>query len=801
MHPMNVIGRLFGDDAVPELDLRLTACPVCDSVDAQPVGVGYDFEYGTTSETFAALRCSDCNVVYLEQRPAPEELRVVYPDAYHAFEFEEENFGLAYRVRRRLETRRLRDWTRGLPPGARILDVGCGDGFHLELLRDLGGEGWRLEGVDVDGRAVAAARRRGLDVHQGALEDVDVEAASYDLILLIATIEHVYDPSDVLRRVRRLLVPGGRVGIVTDNTETPAFRWFANGYWGGYHFPRHFQLFDRRSLNRLAESAGLALDRVQTVTSPVNWTYSIRNVLVAHDAPSWLIDRFSLSSPVALAFFTLWDELLRWAGRGTLLRATYLRPSNDGVTGGSSVPLEEPSTSPPAPPAGRSAGSTGDALVLGAGFAGLVAARELQRRGVDATIFEAAPEVGGLARSFRDEDGFSYDFGAHFITNRLAAMLGVGSRCRVVHRYDESVLLDGKMVSYPFGLMRSPGFLASAIAARGAAMANGSRAGNAAEWFRSQYGSRLADRVAIPLLEAWSGAPATELASSVGDKLPDTRRSLWLNVASRLSGRAVGCGYSSSYPENWNVWHVYPREGVGSVMSDLAESLRGRIRLSSPVERIHVEDGRVRGVTSKGTFYPAGRVFSTAPVHILPRLVEGADLSRLERFRYRPMIFVNLMLEGRGLLPSTMVWTPEDRFPFFRLAEAVLSMPWLAPEGQTIVTADFGCETDEPLWKADDSTLVDLCVEHLSEIIPDVRDRYVKARTLRTRFAYPVYLKAYEEDRLAFRRTTGIEGLYSVGRNGRFSHDLMEDVYWTTRRAVNEAFDAVGSTAASRTGA
>lgn len=429
----------------------------------------------------------------------------------------------------------------------------------------------------------------------------------------------------------------------------------------------------------------------------------------------------------------------------------------------------------------------GPTLILGAGFAGLVAARELARHGIEADIFEASTEVGGLARSFRDDEGFSHDFGAHFITNRLAAQLGVSSECRVVRRYDESVAVGDRVFRYPFGLLRSPRFMASAIGGRIDELTNHREPANAAEWYEQQYGSCLADAVARPLLEAWSGASATDLATSVGDKMPGTLETLWLKAASRLTRRAVGCGYCSAKPASWKVWHVYPRFGVGSILTGLADAMEHRIRLGSPVERIHVEDGAVRGVTSRGEFHPAATVFSTAPVHILARLVDGADIGYLSEFRYRPMVFVNLMLEGRGLLQTTVVWTPEKKFDFFRLTEAPLSMPWLAPEGKTIITADVGCELDGELWQLSDEDLADRCVRQLAAIIPDVEARLIRTRCIRTRCAYPVYLNAYEEDRRRFLESTGVEGLYSIGRNGRFSHDLMEDVYWNTRRAVASA--------------
>jgi protoporphyrinogen oxidase len=178
---------------------------------------------------------------------------------------------------------------------------------------------------------------------------------------------------------------------------------------------------------------------------------------------------------------------------------------------------------------------------------------------------------------------------------------------------------------------------------------------------------------------------------------------------------------------------------------------------------------------------------STAPVHILSRLVEGSDAVKpLARFRYRPMVLVNLRLEGRNLLPDVVLWTPERQYPFFRLTEAPGSMPWLAPAGKTMITVDIGCETTDPVWSMTEDQVVELCLEHLAAIIPDVRARYLGCRVLRTPIAYPVFLKSYEAERQALERSTGIEGLYSIGRNGEFAHILMEDIYWRTRRRMRE---------------
>ncbi len=307
------------------LQFELASCCVCGSIDAEPVAVGEDFEYRSSPDSFLAVRCACCSVVYLDPRPTQEMFDRIYPDTYYAFSFKKEKFGFVHTVRRRLEARRLLRVCEGLRDDARIVDVGCGDGFHLDLLRSFGSPGWRLEGVDLDERAVGAARNRGLEVHQGTVEELGLDAGAYDLAFMIQTIEHVANPKGVLRAVRTILAPGGRVTIVTDNTGSIDFRLFRRRHWGGFHFPRHWNLFDKRSIATLAAAAGFEVESVSTMVSPVNWVYSIRNTLDDWGAPRRVVDHFSLSTPVPLAAFTLIDGVLNAIGRGALLHAVLRR--------------------------------------------------------------------------------------------------------------------------------------------------------------------------------------------------------------------------------------------------------------------------------------------------------------------------------------------------------------------------------------------------------------------------------------------------------------------------------------------
>ena len=309
----------------PQMRLEPSFCAVCGIDDCIPIAVGSDFEYHTTNEEFLAVQCRRCKLVYLNPRPDRSSMARAYPDNYHAFDFDSESFGTVYRIRQRLEARRLLAWCRGLGPDAKILDVGCGDGFHLQLLKRYGNAGWSLEGVDADPRAALSAARRGVTVHGGRLEDLPLEESSYDLILMIMTIEHVADPRALVERACRLLHEGGKLIIVTDNTGSPDFSLFRNRHWGGYHFPRHLYLFNRTNLAALCENAGLTVHSLKTAVSPVNWTYSMRNWIQDWHGPDWLRNRFSLRAPLALAAFTLLDIPLAAMGYGAVLHGVFVK--------------------------------------------------------------------------------------------------------------------------------------------------------------------------------------------------------------------------------------------------------------------------------------------------------------------------------------------------------------------------------------------------------------------------------------------------------------------------------------------
>lgn len=281
------------------------ACPVCSGDVFESLYDGIrDWEFGTPG-SFAYVRCAGCRLVRLDPFPDLERLQAAYPDDYVAHAAVEGR-GLVYRamdsVRQALLRRRLREL---VPPGARVLDVGCGSGDLLLRLRDLGaGE---VQGIDFSQTAASICRSKGLDVFAGTFPDFP-SSGEYDAIFMVNYIEHVQDPLLELRKALSLLRPGGvLVG------ELPNFRsldrMLFGRYWGGNHCPRHTYQYDPDSLAVALLRAGFETVETRQDPNPGHLALSLQNWLqrerdLAHN-PALRFGRSRYLAPLILALVPL----------------------------------------------------------------------------------------------------------------------------------------------------------------------------------------------------------------------------------------------------------------------------------------------------------------------------------------------------------------------------------------------------------------------------------------------------------------------------------------------------------------
>lgn len=147
-----------------------------------------------------------------------------------------------------------------VPEKGRMLDIGCGDGWVLNLAQELG---WNAEGIDFDPKAVDVVRGKRLTVRHGRLAEQRYLDESFDLVLMSHVIEHVHDPIATLSEIHRVLRPGSMLAITTPNAGSWGHRHFGRD-WRGLEPPRHLQIFNKKSLAALAKRAGFTQNAVST---------------------------------------------------------------------------------------------------------------------------------------------------------------------------------------------------------------------------------------------------------------------------------------------------------------------------------------------------------------------------------------------------------------------------------------------------------------------------------------------------------------------------------------------------------
>jgi SAM-dependent methyltransferase len=144
-------------------------------------------------------------------------------------------------------------------PGAKLLDVGCGNGGFVALA---GALGYKAVGLDPDPIAVAAGTSRGLDIRLGILPDPAFAETGFDQIIMSHVFEHFHSPREALMQTLGLLGPGGRVWISQPNLEAAGLEKFQES-WRGLEAPRHLTLHNFSSMAGMLREVGFAQIRLQ----------------------------------------------------------------------------------------------------------------------------------------------------------------------------------------------------------------------------------------------------------------------------------------------------------------------------------------------------------------------------------------------------------------------------------------------------------------------------------------------------------------------------------------------------------
>jgi len=118
--------------------------------------------------------------------------------------------------------------TLAIEPGARVADIGAGEGYFVPFLADAVGAEGRVYAVDVEAELTDALAERfagdaNVTVVLGEYEDPLLPDGALDLVLLVNTYHHIQDRVAYFARLRGDLAPGGRLAIVEPDERLSGF--------------------------------------------------------------------------------------------------------------------------------------------------------------------------------------------------------------------------------------------------------------------------------------------------------------------------------------------------------------------------------------------------------------------------------------------------------------------------------------------------------------------------------------------------------------------------------------------------
>lgn len=409
--------------------------------------------------------------------------------------------------------------------------------------------------------------------------------------------------------------------------------------------------------------------------------------------------------------------------------------------------------------------------VIGAGPAGLGAAHRLAREGVKVDVFERAPGVGGLARSI-ELWGEKVELGAHLLLRedpRIDQLWGdlIGRSFDSAPR-ETRIISGDRWLRYPYeplDVARALGPRMSAACVRGLLHRPRGQEEDLESWIVSRFGRPAFVLLVSDYLQKLFGMPASEIDANLAASLLGFRRNPSVATLARAALRPV------AEPRV-----VRPHGGVGVLAEKLAADvarLGGAVHCGANISRVHIRNGRVRGLHADGELREADHVISTAPIQVLvDSLVEAPVALRnlLPGLRARSVIIVYVLFAGPSPFSGQWVYIADPACPISRITNFSGWTERAVASKRTILAFEIWCDPSQQIWSADPQTLSVLAERSLAAI--GVGERHLLDTAVhRQRNAFPILSRGYRRIIAALQAwVDGIDGLTTTGRFGSFAN-------------------------------
>jgi 2-polyprenyl-3-methyl-5-hydroxy-6-metoxy-1,4-benzoquinol methylase len=196
-------------------------------------------------------QCSNCGFVFAQKIPTPTELEEHYEG------YGRNDYLSPITIKRYHE---LLDQMEVYRKTNKLLDVGCGIGYFLEVAKE---RGWEVYGTEYTDEAVTICRDKGIKMQKGKLDPSHFEAESFDVITSFEVIEHINNPLEELANFQSVLRKGGLVYVTTPNFNS-LLRYRLKEAYNVITYPEHLSYYTPKTLKQVFKKCGFTCKKIET---------------------------------------------------------------------------------------------------------------------------------------------------------------------------------------------------------------------------------------------------------------------------------------------------------------------------------------------------------------------------------------------------------------------------------------------------------------------------------------------------------------------------------------------------------
>ena len=444
-------------------------------------------------------------------------------------------------------------------------------------------------------------------------------------------------------------------------------------------------------------------------------------------------------------------------------------------------------------------------IIIGAGPAGLTAAYQLAKNGVEIDLFEASSCPGGMAASF-DLWNQRVDYGPHrfFSSDPRVNKIwleAIDGQYEMVSRLTR-IFYKKRFFYYPLravnaffnlGPIEAARCLLSYVGER--IFFKGKRDENGFEgWVVSRFGRRLYEIFFKTYSEKLWGISCERLDADF--------------AAQRIKNFSLGAALKALVVPDKNKKHktlvdefAYPLAGAGFVYEKMAAYVLhhgGHIHYDYPIRRVLFEGKRAVGVQcGNREEFKAAYVISSMPLTDLVCGMEDVPdkvVQACGRLTYRNTIIVYLRLNSSDLFPDNWLYVHDSSLKTGRITNFRNWIPSLyGGENSTIVALEYWCYANDDIWNRTEDELIEMASAELKKTGLDKSVEVSDGCVKKLERSYPVYKRGYKEELAMIQNYLDEFACLSViGRYGAFKYNNQDHSILMGALAVENICDHAG---------